>query len=295
MASEELELVLKLLRSRPDRTGLTFAEQRAELEAVPGFPLSDDVEYQRVNAAGVPAEWIITPGIDNSRIVYFFHGGGYVLGSINTHREWISRLSRAARAKVFAIDYRLAPENPFPAAVDDAVTAYCWMISTGVDPAKLVIAGSSAGGGLVVSTMVSLRDAGVKLPAAGVCISPWADLECASASITDDVPKDERIVVENLLRMAKAYLGDADPRTPLASPINANLSGLPPLLIQVGTAEGLLDDANCLAERARAQGVDVTLESWEDMIHVWHSFAAVLPEGQQAIDRIGAFVRKHTA
>ena len=295
MGSKELEAVMAMLKSRPVSTGLTIQEQRAEVEAAPGFPLPEDIQYEQVDAAGVPAEWITAPDAWYDRVIYFLHGGGYALGSINTHREMISRLSRAAKARAFAIDYRLAPENPLPAAVKDSLSAYRWLLSTGVDPARLVIAGASAGGGLAIATMVALRDAGGKLPAAAVCISPWVDLECTSASITESAQEDARITLENLLRMAKAYLGEADPRTPLASPIHADLSGLPPLLIQVGAAEGLLDDAKRLAEHAKADGVDVVLETWNDMIHVWHNFAAVLPEGRQAIDRIGQFVQKHTS
>lgn len=291
MASKELEQVLIMMKSRIPKPGMTFQERRAELEAAPGFPLAGDVRYLRANAAGVPAEWITAPGAKQERVIYFFHGGGYVLGSINTHREWLSRLSRAAGARVLAIDYRLAPEHPFPCAIEDAVAGYRWLVSGGVEPSRIVIAGSSAGGGLVVAALLALRDAGEKLPAAGVCISPWVDLECTCASIKND-KFDERITQENLLNMARAYLGDAGPRTPLASPVYADLRGLPPLLIQVGTAEGLLDDATNLAERAKAAGVEVVFEKWPDMVHVWHSFAAVLPEGQQAIERIGEFVRE---
>ncbi|MCH8345634.1 MAG: alpha/beta hydrolase, partial [Chloroflexi bacterium] len=214
-------------------------------------------------------------------------------GSINTHREMISRLSRASGARALAIDYRLAPEHPFPAAIEDATTAYRWLLSSGVDPARLVIAGDSAGGGLTVATLISLRDAGDPLPAAAVCLSPWVDMEAASDSMTTKAEADPMITQKDVLEGAQAYLNGADPRTPLASPIHADLSGLPPLLIHVGTAEVLLDDSTRLAERARSAGVDVTLEPWDDMIHVFQFFASMLPEGQQAIDRIGEFVREH--
>ena len=294
MASEQLQAVLEMLRSRPVETGLSIEEQRAAFEAGPRFPLAEDVRCEKVNAAGVPAEWVTTPEVNEERVIYYLHGGGYVLGSINTHREMISRLSQAAGAKALAIDYRLAPENPFPAAVDDSVAAYRWLLSSGVDHARVVVAGDSAGGGLTVATLVALRDAGEPLPAAGVCISPWADLECNWESMAVTAEDEGMIVRESILQMARAYLGEADPRTPLASPVYADLTGLPPLLIQVGTAGDLLDDATRLAERAKIDGIDVTLESWEEMIHVWHMFAAMLPEGQQAIERIGEFIRKHT-
>jgi monoterpene epsilon-lactone hydrolase len=247
-----------------------------------------------VEAGGVPAEWIATPEALHERGIYYLHGGGYTLGSINTHREMISRLSRAARARALAIDYRLAPEHPFPAAVEDSTAAYRWLLAIGVDPARLVIAGDSAGGGLTVATLVALRDAGDPLPAAAVCLSPWVDLEGLGESMTTRAEVDPMVQREELLQHVKAYLGDAHPRTPLAAPLYADLRGLPPLLIQVGTAETLLDDSTRLAERAKAAGVDVVLEPWDDMIHVWQFCAAILPEGQQAIDRIGEFIRKHT-
>jgi monoterpene epsilon-lactone hydrolase len=220
------------------------------------------------------------------------HGGGYATGSINTHREMVSRLSRAARARVLLIDYRLAPENPFPAAVQDAMAGYRWLLSTGVNPDGLVIAGESAGGALTVATLVALRDAGEPLPSAAICLSPWVDMEAFGESMTTKAEVDPLVSRESLLMYAKAYLGNADPRTPLAAPLYADLRGLPPLLIQVGTAEVLLDDATRLAERARLAGVDVILERYEEMIHMWH-FYPMLPEGQQAIRRIGEFVEKH--
>ncbi len=292
MPSKELEAVLELMRSRPAQPDLTLEEQRAAFETAPRFPLAEDVKCEKVDAGGVPGEWISTPGAADERVILYLHGGGYVLGSVNTHRELISRLSRAAGVRVLAIDYRLAPESPFPAAVHDSVAAYRWLLSQGVEPGNIVVGGDSAGGGLTVATLLAIRDAEGPLPAAGVCISPWADMECTS--VIERAKTGGMIQPESILGMARAYLGGADPRTPLASPIFADLKGLPPLLIQVGGAEELLDDSTRLAELAEAVGVDVTLESWEDMFHVWHSFATMLPEAQQAIDRIGEFVREKT-
>jgi acetyl esterase/lipase len=294
MASNELQMIIDTLRSSPKMPDLSIEEQRAQMEVgLTQFQLQTDVRCDPVDAGGVPAEWITTPGVVAERVICYLHGGGYVLGSINTHREMVSRLSRAASARVLIIDYRLAPENPFPAAVDDSTAAYRWLLSVGVDPARLVIAGESAGGGLTVATLVALRDAGEPLPQAGICLSPWVDLECLGESMVTKAEIDPVATRAGTLMLAKAYLGDTDPRTPLASPIYADLTGLPPLLIQVGTAEVLFDDATRLADRARAAGVDVILEPWDDMIHMWHSFAAILPEGQQAIDRIGEFIRQH--
>ena len=294
MASKELEAVLELLKARPINENLTIQEQRTAFENMPQPPLDEDVRCEAVDVGGIPGEWISTPESVEERVVYYLHGGGYVICSIDTHRPMIARIARAAGARALAINYRLAPENPFPAAVEDATAAYRWLVSTGVEPAKVVIAGDSAGGGLAVAAMVALRDAGEPLPAAGVCISPWVDMEGTGESMVTKADVDPIVRPEGMPQMAKAYLGDADPRTPLASPIYANLTGLPPLLIQVGTAETLLDDATRLAERAKSAGVEVVLEPWEDMIHVWHAFAEMLPEGQEAIERIGEFVRRST-
>jgi monoterpene epsilon-lactone hydrolase len=294
MASNELQMIIDAFRSRPNMAGLSIEEQRAQMEVnLTRFQLPTDVRCDSVDAGGVSAEWITTPGVVSERVICYLHGGGYVLGSINTHREMVSRLSRAASARVLILDYRLAPENPFPAAVDDSIAAYRWLLSIGVDPARLVIAGESAGGGLTVATLVALRDAGEPLPAAGICLSPWVDLECLGESTVTKAEIDPVVNRDNTLMLAKAYLGDTDPRTPLASPLYADLTGLPPLLIQVGTAEALFDDAMRLADHARAAGVDIILEPWDDMIHMWHLFAAILSEGQRAIDRIGEFIRQH--
>jgi acetyl esterase/lipase len=295
MPSEQLQTLVEMLRSRPAPSELSIEEQRARLEEMASlFPVPPDVRREPVDAGGVSAEWITAPGAATDRVVLYLHGGGYVIGSVNTHREVISRLSRAAGAKALAIDYRLAPEHPHPAAVEDSTAAYRWLLRGGVDPARLVIAGESAGGGLTVATLVALRDAGDPLPAAGVCLSPWVDLECIGESMTTKAEVDPLVEREGVLEMAKAYLGETQPRTPLAAPLYADLRGLPPLLIQVGTAEVLLDDSTRLAERARSAGVEVVFEPWDDMIHMWHMFAAMLPEGQQAIERIGEFIRQHT-
>ena len=295
MPSEQLQTIIQAIRSRPNLRGAPIEQRRAAFEAVTTFfPVPQDVKAEPVDAGGIPAEWIAAPGADAERVIYYLHGGGYTIGSINTHRQMISHLSRAAGARALAIDYRLSPEHPFPAAVEDATTAYRWLLSTGVDPDRIVIAGDSAGGGLTVATLVSLRDAGDPLPAAAVCLSPWVDMEATGDSMTTRAEADPMISREDVLEGAQAYLNGADPRTPLASPIHADLKGLPPLLIHVGTAEVLLDDSTRLAERARSADVDVTLEPWDDMIHVFQFFASTLPEAQQAIDRIGAFVRQRT-
>ena len=293
--SQEIQNLVTLLRSSPPRAG-TIAEQRAAFEGVPAlFGGAVEARSESVEAGGVPGEWIAAPNATGGHVLYYLHGGGYTIGSVNTHRALIARLSAAAGIRALAIDYRLAPEHPFPAAVEDAVAAYRWLLDHGTDPAGIVIAGDSAGGGLTVATLVALRDADLPLPAAAVCLSPWVDLEGIGESATTRAAADPMIDGASLGEGAQQYLAGADPRTPLAAPLYADLSGLPPMLIQVGDAEVLLDDSTRLAERAKAAGVDVTLEVWEHMVHVWQYFAAILPEGQQAIDRIGAFVRERTA
>jgi epsilon-lactone hydrolase len=297
MSEQQLQAIVEMLRSQPVvNPNASVEEARAGFEQVASmFPVDADIKREVVIAGGVKAEWVSVPDADAGRAVLYLHGGGYVIGSIDTHRSLAARLSRASKARVLVIDYRLAPEHPHPAAVDDSVAAYRWMLTQGLKPARIAVAGDSAGGGLTVATLVAIRDAKLPLPGAGACLSPWVDLEGIGESMTTRAGVDPIVQKAGLLQMAAAYLAGKDPRTPLAAPLYADLSGLPPLLIQVGTAETLLDDASRLAERARKAGVTVSYEPWESMIHVWHLFAPMLDEGQQAIDRIGEFVRKQAA
>jgi epsilon-lactone hydrolase len=223
--------------------------------------------------------------------VLYLHGGGYVMGSLATHRKLAGDVSRAAGARVLLLDYRLAPEAPYPAAVDDAVAAYRWLLAAGIEPQAIAVAGDSAGGGLTVATLLALRDRGFPMPGAGVAISPWADLTMESASIEGLAERDPVVRGGDLKRYRDWYLDGTDPRHPGASPAHADLTGLPPLLVHVGEAEVLLDDAVLLAESGRRDGVDVTLEAWPDMVHVWHVFAGRVPESTAAVDRIGEFLR----
>ncbi len=293
MSQQQLQQLIQMFKSRPVLESPTVAEMRAGFEQMAGaLPVEPDVKCEPVKAASVPAEWISAPGADPGRAVLYLHGGGYVIGSINTHRAFAGMLSRAAKARVLVIDYRLAPEHPHPAAVDDSVAAYRWMLASGLKPSRIAVGGDSAGGGLTVAALVAIREAGLAMPAAGVCLSPWIDLEAIGDSMTTRAAADPIVQKAGLLQMAAAYLAGKDPRTPLAAPLYADLSGLPPILIQVGTAETLFDDAARLAERARKAGVNVEYEPWEGMIHVWQIFAPMLDEGREAIGRIGEFVRK---
>jgi phosphinothricin tripeptide acetyl hydrolase len=225
----------------------------------------------------------------------YLHGGGYVMGSLDTHRGLCARLSRIARARVLSVDYRLGPEHPHPAAVEDAVAAARFVRECGFAPERTAIAGDSAGGGLTLATLLALRDAGDPKPAAGLCISPWTDLALTGATLETKAGEDPMVRAADLARMADAYLANADARTPLASPLYADLTGLPPLLLQVGSAEILLDDAVRVAERASKAGVEAELRVWTDMFHVWHAFADLLPEGHAAVEEMAAFLEERLA
>src|ERR1700688_4610122 len=231
MSQQQLQSIIQMLKSQPIAGKPSIAETRAGFEQMAAmFPGEADVKTEAVDAGGVKAEWVTVPGADAGRAVLYLHGGGYVIGSINTHRSLAGRLSRAAKARVLLIAYRLAPEHPFPAAVDDSVAAYRWMLSTGLKPSRIAVAGDSAGGGLTVATLVAIRDAKLPVPAAGVPMSPWVDMEGLGDSMKSKAAADPMVQKDGLIEMAKAYLGGKNPRTPLAAPLYADLAGLPPLL-----------------------------------------------------------------
>jgi monoterpene epsilon-lactone hydrolase len=292
MADRGIDVVRAHLAKLPPSDSLTTAERRAQYErAEKVFPTPAEVKVERVNAPAAPAEWLRPPSAMPGRVVLYLHGGGYVIGSPRSHRHLAAAIASAAEASALLLDYRLAPEHPFPAAVDDATAAYRWLLDQAIAPERIVIAGDSAGGGLTVATLLALREARVPLPAGGVCISPWVDLTCSGASYGTKADADPIVRRSGVEEMARAYLGATPPRTPLASPLFADLRGLPPLLIHVGSDEVLLDDAVQLAERAKAHGVDATLEIYDRMIHVWHWFLPMLEEAETAVAAIGRFVR----
>ena len=292
MADRGIDVVRAHLAKLPPSETLTIAERRAQYErAEKVFPTPPDVKIERVSAPAAPAEWLRPPSAVAGRVVLYLHGGGYVIGSPRSHRHLAAAIAGAGGASALLLDYRLAPEHPFPAAVDDAVAAYRWLLDQAIAPEHIVIAGDSAGGGLTVATLLALRDASAPLPAAGVCISPWVDLTCSADSYRTKAEVDPIVKGEPIEEMARAYLGDRDRRTPLASPLFADLRGLPPLLIHVGSDEVLLDDAVQLSERARQAGVSTALEVWDRMIHVWHWFLPMLEEAESAVDSVGRFIR----
>ncbi len=293
MSMEQLVFLIQRIREREPQHQPTLAESRAslaEMERV--FPLEEDIACSPVAAESAPGEWILAPQADPTRVLLYLHGGGYALGSPASHRALVGRLSRAGQARALSLDYRLAPEHPHPAALEDALAAYRWLLHQPVAPERIVIGGDSAGGGLALATLVALRDRGDPLPAGAVCLSPWTDLAMTGDSIRGKAGEDPMLQPDDAERYVNYYTAGADPTHPLISPLYADLAGLPPLLIQVGTAEILLDDSARLAGRAREAGVTVSYEPWERMIHVWQFFAPLLEEGRQAIERIGGFIRE---
>lgn len=265
---------------------------RANLELAGEFFRSIvHIDHIGLTANGVPGEWIIPAGAGTERVILYLHGGAYNAGSARSHRALAANIAYAARGRALTIDYRLAPEHPYPAALEDALAAYQWLLDKNIPPKQIAVAGDSAGGGLTIALLVALRERGLPMPASAVVLSPWTDLSASGESWQTNAEADYVINAGKLLASAQLYLGEADARAPLASPLYADLHGLPPLLIQVGSDEILLSDSIHLAERARKDGVDITLEVWEGMQHVWHFAASILPEARQAIERVGKFVR----
>ena len=300
MASRELQLAIELSRwsrrkRRPTIVDLgRLAELRGQFdELADDHPIVGEFSYKAVDAGGVNAEWIGAPHAPDDSAILYLHGGCYATGSVETHRDLMTRLSLAASTRVLGLNYRLAPVHPFPAAVENATSAYRWLLESGIEAGGTAIAGDSAGAGLALAATIAMRDKGVPLPGAIACISPWVDLALSGASMETKAGDDPIVSREMLFGWGGLYLGEHDPRTPLASPLYADLHGLPPILIQVGAAEVLLDDATRLADRALAAGVNTTLEVWPEMIHVWHTFASILPEAREAIEKIGRFIRRH--
>ena len=248
---------------------------------------------EKINVGGILAESLTCPDAMDGRVILYFHGGGYTVGSCDAYRPLGSYISLAAKMRLILLEYRLAPEFPFPAALDDAVLAYRWLLESGISPRNIALAGDSAGGGLAMATAVSLRDQKIALPGAIVCMSPWVDLANTGESSMTESNKGLILIPEILKSLAAFYIGDNDYQNPLISPLYADLSGLPPMLIQVGSHEIILNDSTRLAERARNAGVDVTLEVWDGMWHDWQVFTNRLPESKRAINGIGEFLRKH--
>ena len=300
MPSQAMQDVIDQLRARQEASASRPAPTLAELRATftPGdrlHPLPDDVLVGEVTVGRVTAHWLSAPGADTARVLLFLHGGGYEFGSLRSDGELAARLGRASGMRVLFPEYRLAPEHPFPTAIDDVLAAWRWLrTDQGLSARSIAVAGDSAGGGLAVALLVATRDAGEALPAAAALMSPTVDLTSSGASMTERADQDPISTPAMLRRFAADYLAGADPKTPLASPLFAALSGLPPLLIQVGTADLLLSDSERLATASAEAGVDVTLEIGEGLPHVYQLLLGTA-EAARATEQIGKFLRASTS
>jgi epsilon-lactone hydrolase len=293
MAQSEIEAVRALLSSKPRPVG--WPERRRRLDDVGSvWPVANDVKLAAIDVGGVPGEYSIVPGSDSSRILLFFHGGGYCSGSIVSHRRMVSEAGRAAGVRTLAIAYRLAPEHPFPAAYEDVLTAWHFLRNQGIPAARIALGGDSAGAGLVLGLIGQLRDEKQELPACAWLVSPWTDLMMSGSTLISKDAVDPLIHRGYLNELADAYLpAGMDRKDPRVSPLYAGLRGFPPTLIQVGSAETLLDDSTRLAAVAAEADVPVTLEIWPHMIHAWHLWNAHLEPGRGALVSAGAFIRRH--
>jgi monoterpene epsilon-lactone hydrolase len=289
----EIEAVRALLGSKPRPVG--WAERRARIEEVGSvWPVAGDVALTPVEAGGVPAEWSIIPGSDPSRVLMFFHGGGYCSGSIVSHRRMVTEAGRAAKIRTLAVAYRLAPEHPFPAAFDDALSAWGFLRAQGIAAQHIAVGGDSAGGGLTIALINRLREQGEDPPGCAWLCSPWTDLTMSGATLATKDAVDPLIHKGYLEELAAAYVpAGMDRKDPRISPLFSDLEGFPPVLIQVGSAETLLADATRFAAAAGAADVAVTLEIWPHMTHAWHMWNAHLDAGRRALASAGAFFRRH--
>ena len=293
MATSEIDSIRALLQSKP--RPVSWAERRHRLDDIGSvWPVADDVKLETVDVDGVPGEWSIVRDSDPSHVLMFFHGGGYCSGSIVSHRRMVTEAGRAAGMRTLAIAYRLAPEHPFPAAYDDALTAWRFLRNEGIPSERIAVGGDSAGAALAMALIGRLRDGHEKLPVCACLVSPWTDLTMSGSTFASKNAVDPIIHKEYLYELVDAYLpAGIDRKDPRVSPLYADLTGFPPLLIQVGSAETLLDDATRLANVAGAADVPVTLEIWPHMIHAWPLWNAHLEPGRRALASAGAFIRAH--
>lgn len=272
----------------PKRLGRQVLENATRWVRLPKNLVSQPVAPAEETFTGL---WVRDLRRTTRQTILYLHGGGYHIGSANTHQRLTYRLGQAAEAQVFSLNYRMAPEHPFPAALEDSARAYDWLCEQGFAPEEIILAGDSAGGGLVLSTLMYLRDHDKPLPAGALCLSPWADLAVTGQSVRTRGNLDPWLAEQNIREWADSYLDGASPRDPLASPLYGDFRDLPPVLIHVGDHEVLLDDARRVARKARDEGVEVTLKIWPEMIHVFQAFDRVLPQARQSIREMGEFAR----
>jgi acetyl esterase/lipase len=296
MASPEAEAIKGMLRDIREQaigsdTVPTLEEQRAAMDGYREMAtMPDDIDVAGVDAGGVPAEWVTPTGADPDRVLMYVHGGGYVIGSMGTHTRLVAHLATAAGCRALNVDYRLAPEHPHPAAVTDAATAYRWLLDQGTEAANIVIGGDSAGGGLTVATALKLRGEGVPQPAGLLPLSPWIDLEGTGASMEGNAEADLLVDRDGLKMMTDMFLAGHDAHDPLAAPLHADLTGLAAMYIQVGADETLLDDSTRLAANAATAGLDVRLDCFPEMQHVFQMSAGNTPEADDAVARAGSWM-----
>ncbi len=293
MSGYEIDAIRALLGAKPRPVG--WAERRARIEEVGSvWPVADDVVLEQADCDGVRCEWSLAPGSDASRVLIYFHGGGYCSGSIVSHRRMVTEAGRAARMRTLAVDYRLAPEHPYPAAHEDALAVWRFLQAQGIAAKEIAVGGDSAGGNLTIALINRLRAAGEDMPACAWLASPWTDLTMSGGTMITRDAVDPLIHKGYLLELAQAYAPPPRDRAdPLISPLFADLRGFPPVLIQVGSAETLLSDSTRFAEAAGSADVDVTLEIWPHMIHAWPMWNARLKAGRDALAQAGAFMQRH--
>ncbi len=300
MPSEAFQAAVAAMREQMRQAANNPASDLATTRA--GFeegyrsaPVPDEVIFEPVDAGGVPAEWVTPPEVEGNRTIIYLHGGGYVVGNLNTHRHVVSRLALMAKARLLNVDYRLAPEHPYPAALDDAVAAWRWHLANGGEAAHTAVAGDSAGGGLTIALCMRLRDEGLEQPGCATPISPWTDLTFSGDSATERAHRDPMISgADTLGGMVQAYAAGADPTEPYVSPVFGSFENLPPMLIQVGTEEVLFDDSTRVVKGIENANGSVEFRPWDDMIHVWHLMAGFVPEAEEGIAELADFILART-
>lgn len=292
MASKEYLQILEQLKNRPSTTHLSIEKMREGFEKLfTAFPPEPDIQYESLCIDSISTCWVLAPMVSREKIILFFHGGGFNAGSVNSHRDLMGRISRTTNRAVLGVNYRLAPEHPFPAALEDIFKIYQWLLNHGYSASDIICMGISAGGGLALSLCLKLKEEYQPQPSAVVCICPMVDLTFHCDSIERNKDSDW-VRLDRLTSSVRDYAQDQDVTNPFISPLFGNFYGLPPLFIQVGAVEILRDEAVALAKKAKEQKVSVTLEEWPEMVHCWHFFASKASEGQEAIDHIGKFIKK---
>ena len=288
-----LKNIIDAKRKNPYTENKTINQLRKETETAGTLiPLPKNIKYKSVVAGNVNAEWITCGDVNENRIFMFMHGGGYYRGSVAATRATVARISAEAKVKCLSIKYRLAPEYPFPAAIDDSYSAYEWLINEGICPKQIIVSGQSAGGGLCLALLLKIKENNISQPLGAVALSPWTDLSQSGKTMIKNRNIDPVISKQYLDRFAKLYFPDLNNMSHLASPIIGDLSGLPDILIQVGSAETMLDNSTRFYEKAKKANVNVKLEIWENMFHGWHSYAHILKDAENAIKKIGEFCNK---